>query len=409
MLRRATSTIETVNGGVIVPVIAASRFLSLFSVGVGFVVMTWLGAVAGSMQLVGQLFLAGSITTLGISAITGVLSDQRSRISLIRWGWMVRFSGLSLFLAGLFEHELLVPGLFAFSITTALSNALGASAMDSAFQNAIPLARRVHLSMRLEIVRQAGLICGMGGGGFLLHAFGALTPSLLLLVTLGLQIVLFETSLSRYADGPVRYGQGGALRFWLDGVRSAFRDVNLAASILVGSLLVSVAQLTNLLVPVFVKDTLDGESDLYGLLESAWSAGGAALLTIVSLRHFLARERLEFLALTVIGILMIAFAMSRSVPLLILIYALLGGFFALGKALCDGRLLALARTEEIGRVRSASVMLNSAAGVLIFLSPTVFPNDNAVLYYCIWGGIVTVTGLVTFVFVRRQKVKTISP
>jgi len=408
MLSRTGRPVPIGSEGAIVAVIAVSRFLSLFSVGLGFVVTTWLGAIVGSMQLVGQLFLAGSLTTFAVSAVIGSLADQRSRISLIRWAWAVRLAGIGVFILGVTTRQQPHLWLFAFSVTTALSNALGASAMDGAFQSAIPAERRIQLTMRFEIVRQAGLVCGMGAGGLLLHWLGALPPALLLLAVLLVQIVLFEFWLFRYADDAVTGGQG-VLRFWLDGVRSACREPHLLASILAGALLVTVAQLTNLLVPIFVRDTLAGGSDLYGLLESAWSAGGAALLLAVSLGSFLGRERLEFILLVMIGLLMIIFAMSRNLVLLVLVYAMLGGLFALGRAICEGRLLTLVKSQEIGRIRSASVMLNSAAGVLIFLSPGIFPGQNAVVFYCVWGGIVAFAGLVTFVISTRQKVKTISP
>src|SRR5690606_18265596 len=240
------------------------------------------------------------------------------------------------------------------------------------------------------------------------NAYHAFAPVSLLLVTLALQVALFEIWLSRYANGSCRNGQG-IWRFWLAGVRSACRNRHVAVSILAASLLFCIAQLTNLLAPVFVKETLERGSDLYGMLESAWSAGGAALLLLVSLNSAAAsRERVEFLLLIAIGLLMIVFAATRNIPSLVVLYAILGGLFSLTRALCDGRLLALVSTEEIGRVRSASVMLSSFTGIVIFLAPTIFRNEDVVLYYCIWGGIVALIGLVATFAGGGGKEKTIS-
>ena len=91
---------------------------------------------------------------------------------------------------------------------------------------------------------------------------------------------------------------------------------------------------------------------------------------------------------------MIVFAVTRDIAMLVVLYAILGGLFAFARALCDGRMLALARAEEIGRVRSASVMMTSVTGMVIYISPMFFPGTDAMLYYCIWGGFVAAAGVI---------------
>lgn len=131
------------NDVVVFVAIAASRFLSLFSVGLGFVAVAWLGASSGSLQLVGQLFFVSSLTTLGVSAFAGASADRGSRLSNLRWAWGLRAAALATLLGGIFAPKWLVAGLFAYSALGAISNSLGASAMDAAFQGAIPAAQRV--------------------------------------------------------------------------------------------------------------------------------------------------------------------------------------------------------------------------------------------------------------------------
>jgi MFS family permease len=384
---------------------AASRFLSLFSVGLGFVAVAWLGASSGSLQLVGQLFFVSSLTTLGVSAFAGASADRGSRLSNLRLAWGLRAAALGALLSGVLSPQWLVASLFAFSILGAFSNSLGASAMDAAFQGAIPAARRVQLAVRLELLRQSGLVCGTALSGYLLQASGATMVVWLLAIVLAIQILLFEAVLRSYLDVRAQSG-AGLLRFWLEGLGCAWRDRQLMLAMLTATLLFSVAQMTNLLVPIFVQDKLQEGSELYGLLEAAWSAGGAALLVLASVRKKVAAQgTLENLTLAAIGLLMVVFALSRSIALVVALYAVLGGLFSLGRALSEGRLLALASPEEVGRIRSASVMMTSGAGLVIFVLPSIMRSEDVVVYYCCWGVIVALAGACGYLAARQGAMK----
>lgn len=277
--------------------------------------------------------------------------------------------------------------------------------MDAAFQGAIPAAQRVQLAVRLEFLRQSGLVCGTALSGYLLHTSGASAVVLLLTVVLMIQIVLFEGLLRSYLN--VHWQRGvGLVGFWLAGIRFAVRDRPLMLAMLTATLLFSVTQMTNLLVPVFVQNNLEGGSEVYGLLEASWAAGGAALLALASLqKKALGLGALENLLLAAIGVLMIVFALSRNIALVVALYAMLGGLFSLGRALCEGRLLALAKPEEVGRIRSASVMMTSAAGLVIFLLPTIMRNEDVIVYYCSWGVILSLAGTCGYLAARQWAVK----
>lgn len=220
-----------------------------------------------------------------------------------------------------------------------------------------------------------------------------------------IQIVLFEGLLRSYLN--VHWQRGvGLVGFWLAGIRFAVRDRPLMLAMLTATLLFSVTQMTNLLVPVFVQNNLEGGSEVYGLLEASWAAGGAALLALASLqKKALGLGALENLLLAAIGVLMIVFALSRNIALVVALYAMLGGLFSLGRALCEGRLLALAKPEEVGRIRSASVMMTSAAGLVIFLLPTIMRNEDVIVYYCSWGVILSLAGTCGYLAARQWAVK----
>lgn len=376
--------------------IAASRFLSLFSVGLGFVCLVWLATTAYSIRLTGQIFLTGSLATVAISIFAGAIADQKSRLGSIRWAWVLRGCGIFLLVAGIGTEGWLVPCLFGYTLSSAVSASLGAGVMDAAFQGAISAEKRTDLAVKLEILRQLGLVCGMGLSGYLLETAGAIAPALLLVATFFAQVAIFEIWLRGYVPIPTHTKQN-VVRFWLQGVHSACRDRQLMICMFATSLLHSVAQMTNMLVPAFVKSTLHRDSGLYGLLEASWSAGGGVLLLLVSLqKRPLGKGRLEFILTGAIGVMMIVFAMTRNIAMLVALYAILGGLFSFTRALCDGRMLALARAEEIGRVRSATIMMTSLTGMTVYMSPMLFSGEDAVIYYCIWGGFVAVTGVVAY-------------
>ncbi|SDK39737.1 Transmembrane secretion effector [Agrobacterium fabrum] len=375
--------------------IMAFSFASFATIGLSLVVTSWIAAVEGSISLVGQLFFVSSATSFIFSIYAGVIVDSKNRLSVIRRGQALRFLGVAALTVGVLVSTP-APWLFAYATLFSLGTVLNAGALDGITQLAVDASQRMKLSIRVSICRQLGILSGTGLGGVLLHYFPTIWSVLLMVILMAIQFIIINRFFPDYQNEPAR-NPHDVVAGWKKGLRAMRGQRALTFTILNVGLFFSASQMANVLVPGFVKDTLGRGSDIYGLLEAAWAIGGGAILvTAAAQTKLFTAHRWELVILALVGIVMIAFATSRSVPVLVILYALLGGMFALGRAICDGRILILAKNEEIGRVRAATSMIISLLGMAIYISPTLIGIENAIYYYISWGVFISVTAIALF-------------
>ncbi|WP_298966733.1 MFS transporter [uncultured Roseibium sp.] len=369
-------------------------FASMFSIGLSLVVVSWIATVEGSIRLVGQLFFVGSATSLLFSIFAGVVSDSRNRLSVIRVGQGLRVFAVLVLAFGTLAAPTKIPWLFAYTFLFSIGTILNAGALDGIIQKAVVEQRRMKLSIRVSIGRQVGMFLGTGAGGLLLHHLDAGWSICVMGFLMVLQLFIIQTVFSAYQNGPQKRSVE-IFQAWKHGVSVILRDRKLSLSIVCIGLFFSTSQMANVLVPGFVKDTLNRGSDVYGLLETAWAVGGGAILaTAATQSKIFSKAHYELILLILVGILMVGFASLRNVPLLMITYALLGGMFALGRALCDGHVLVLAPNEEVGRIRATTTMIVSLFGMLIYIAPTLIGVSSTIPYYILWGLFVTTIGTV---------------
>ncbi len=373
--------------------VMAFSLASFTTIGLSLVVTSWIAAVEGSVFLVGQLFFASSTTALVFSIYAGVVTDRKNRLLIIRQGQSLRILGVCALVVATLGTSA-APWLFAYAVLFSLGTVLNAGALDGIVQLAVDEQQRMKLAIRVSICRQLGILCGTGLGGVSLHHLPAVWPVLLMAVLMMVQFVIISLFFADYQNAPSK-PPGHVISAWKGGLRAILGQPRLAFTILTIGLLFSASQMANVLVPGFVRDSLQQGSDVYGLLEMAWAAGGGAALATAAVRTRLSgAHRRELVILIMAGVAMVAFASSRSLPLLVAIYAILGGMFAWGRAICDGRILILAKKEEIGRVRAATSMVVSLLGMAIYVSPTIIGSEDAILYYVSWGVVLSVAGAV---------------
>ncbi len=364
---------------------------SFATIGLSLVVTSWIAAVEGSISLVGQLFFVSSATSLIFSIYAGAITDRKNRLSVIRRGQSLRLLGVAALAVGALDSPT-APWLFAYAVLFSVGTALNAGALDGIVQLAVSEQQRMKLSIRVSICRQIGILCGTGLGGVSLHYFPAIWSVLLMLVLMVVQFFIISKFFADYQNAPSKSPQD-IVSAWKEGVLAILKHRALAFTILNVGLFFSASQMANVLVPGFVKNTLQQGSDVYGLLETAWAVGGGAMLATAAVQTKLfGARRWELVILMLVGAAMVVFAASRSIPLLVVIYAMLGGMFALGRAICDGRILILAKNEEIGRVRAATSMVVSLLGMAIYISPTVIGIEDAIYYYVSWGVLISIVG-----------------
>ncbi|WP_170230550.1 MFS transporter [Roseibium hamelinense] len=385
--------------------VQAFSFASMATIGLSLVVTSWVAAELGSISLVGQLFFIGSATSLLFSIFAGVIVDTRNRYTVVQSGQALRLLGGAILVSGFLAPEFLRLGLFAYTLFFSLGTILNAGAVEGIVQRAVAELDRMKLTIRVSIARQVGMLCGTGLGGVLMHNATEIASVATMIGLMLFQFVLIFVFFAPYQNTPSKTSINVILS-WKQGLKAIWQQSQLLLAIASVGLFFSTSQMANVLMPGFVKYTLNQGSDIYGLLETAWAVGGGAMLATAAVQSRLLKSSLaEFAVLALIGVLMIVFASSRNIPLLVALYAGLGGLFALGRAICDGRILILARNEEIGRVRAATTMLISLFGMMIYISPTLLGLSNPTPYYIAWGAVMTLCGLFLIAFKAKRHLK----
>lgn len=376
----------------------AFLFLTFLFIGSSIVTAAWIAVEDSSIAVVGRIFLLSSLTGIGISMLGGVLTDSWNRKMVIRLGIIAQMIALVILLYGIEEGRNLPPFLYVFSVLNTAGMAVKAGAVDSVFQAIIYKEKRVTMSVRVSIVRQVGLAIGMGGGGVLLDQTSATLCILLLLVVSLSRFFISEVFLSRLKKIQ-RNAPSSPLRLWKEGLIYAASDRNIYLAILGVALTFSVAQMTNVLIPGFVQNELAAGSNVYGLLEMAWAIGGGTILLIAAFkRHTSPDSSIEALLMCLLGFCMILFSYLRFIPVLLLLYAIMGGLFSITRARFDGKILTFCPEDIMGRVRSTTSMLTNSVGMIIYLIPTVFSTTSVSTLYMIWGALILCLGLLIWLF-----------
>lgn len=371
----------------------AFLFLTFLFIGSSFVTIAWIAVEDESIATVGKIFLLSSVTGIFISILGGILTDSWNRKIVIRLGVITQIAALAILLYGLIQRHNLPPFLYIFSVLNTASMAVKAGAIDSVFQSIVCKEKRVSMSLRLSIIRQLGLAIGMGGSGFLLDKISAsFCVSLLLLISVT-RLLISEAFLLKLKKIK-RVSSPNPIRLWKEGFEYTISDKKLYIAILGIALTFSVAQMTNVLIPGFVKNDLSAGSNVYGSLEMAWSIGGGMILLLASFKHHNSPfSNIEGLLLCLLGSTMIIFSFLRFIPALIILYAIMGGLFSITRARFDGKLLTFCSEDMIGRVRATTSILTNIVGMVIYLIPTIFPISSISVLYTIWGAFILGLGL----------------
>ncbi|SES36195.1 Major Facilitator Superfamily protein [Vreelandella subterranea] len=375
----------------------AFLFLTFMSIGSSFVVIAWIAVEDSSIAVLGRIFLLSSITGIVISIAGGILTDSWNRKIVVRLGLITQTTALAILLFGITQRLNLPPFLYLFSVLNTASMAVKAGAIDSIFQSIICKEKRISMSVKVSIIRQLGLAIGMGGSGFLLeHTSASICVSLLLIVST-IRFFISEKFLINLKNIKNRKS-ANPLKLWTEGFSYAISDKNLYISIFGVSLTFSVAQMTNTLIPGFVQNELSASSNVYGLLEMAWSIGGGSILLIAAFKRYPSTlKNFEAFLLCLLGSTMVAFSFLRFIPALILLYAIMGGLFSITRARFDGKLLTHCSEDMIGRIRATTSVLTNSSGMIIYLIPTIFPITSVSILYTTWGAIIVLVGFIIWI------------
>ncbi|MGL5011347.1 MAG: MFS transporter, partial [Paracoccaceae bacterium] len=288
--------------------------LSSFNIGAYLVLVSWTAAeLTGDATLVSALFLLSLVLGLVIANVAGVLSDARNVRKTLVWANLLRIlAGLILAIA-LLQGVFLTLALYAFITIRAVGNAFIMTSGSVAFQQIFPEHDRPKRIAEIGILQQIGIAFGTGATGLLIALIGATSTAMILVF-----VTFAQTPLIRLfappatpAAAPGDTSQSFA-RKWRDGLSYVRQHPAILIPMIVLSATYSVAQLTNVMVPVFVQNDLGAGVATYGTMEMFWAIGGIFVLLLVrGFRPGGLSTPASLVLLSVTGLTMIAFALIR--------------------------------------------------------------------------------------------------
>lgn len=377
--------------------------LSSFNVGAYLVLLAWCAVEqTGDAKLVAIIFMMSLLLGAVSANVVGVMSDSSNTRRLLLSASGIRSVGAFFLFLALAGEIHIVTALLAFAIVRTLANAIIVTAGAVAFQQTFGLSSRTRRVAEIGIIRQAGIAMGTGLTGFLIESLGIASTALILAsVTIAQTplILLFTTRRSISSGDPTDSNPSNSLRRWKEGFVYLRHHRSVLVALIVLSATFSVAQLTNVLVPVFVQNDLSATADVYGALEMAWAIGGA--LALFAARLCLPAHpnlNLGLICLGLSGLGMAVFAMERTIWLVVLVYGILGGLFCLTRLISDSQILLEVETEIVGRVRAINLLLTNSIGVIIFALPFVISTSRVTGIYIVWGmALLLLSGIAAYV------------
>lgn len=323
------------------------------------VTLSWLiYELTGSGAMLGTLNLVRSIATLGLAPMAGVAIDRLpSRLLLYATnGWLFAISFIFGFVL-LFNAQVIWP-LYIFALLGGVAQAVSMPLSQTVIFSLVP---RAAAPSALALVQTGWAVMrsiGPALGGFLIVWFGPagnffVQASAYALVAL----TIVKLNLPRGQVDAASLRRGGSLR---EGLRYLADAPTTRAFLLMGWILpLFIIPIFSALPPIYAKDIFAGGPDTLGVLLSAVGVGGiAGGFVTASLGQFERRGLVQLAALFLLSLSLIGFALSTTLWMALICFAL-SGFFELIYLTTNQTLLQLSIPDALrGRV-TGIVSLNS--------------------------------------------------
>ncbi len=370
-------------------------FLSSFARGLYIVVVGWAAvSLTESVAATGRVFLIGHLVLLFLGPFAGVLVDKFSHSRIL-------FVGQALNLAA-FGIPVLAPQLGAqltiFHLyVVALLNGIGVLTMAGALERYLanstePEARRRAIAFA-GAVNNVSLVTGIFVAGYAIHYSSITTTFAIGGVTCVLVAMLSQLLPPNH--GPATSSASGS--YWRsisEGMSRIVSQRSLLVLSLVTSMSFSVGQLTNALLPGFVKLDLNLESDALAILDASWACGGI-LCSVLLAKYILevsSSARIACISLILLGFVTFIVSMVSILSFAAIFLFLMGFFFSSTRIVADALTLDACPAALVGRVRLNQQSLTSLFGVAMYLSPTILGAQSSQQLFSLWGLFICIFG-----------------
>lgn len=375
----------------------SGQSLSLIGTWIQRIAVPWLVyRLTGSAFLLGFVGFAGQIPTFLLAPFAGVLTDRWNRYHiLIITQVLSMLQALALALL-YFTNTIEVWNVLLLSIVQGCINAFDTPARQSFLvemvenkndlANAIALNSSMFNGARLVGPSIAGvLIASLGEGAcFLINGISYI------FVVISLLLMKIKPHIKRNKDTNI-------LRELKEGFAYTFGFPPIKSLILLLALISLMGIPYSVLIPVFAKDVFHGGSHTFGFLMAASGIGaliGAAYLA--SRKTVVGLEKIIPLAAVVFGLGLIAFSLSRSLPLSIILMIITGMGMLLQTACSNTILQTIADNDKRGRVMSFYTMAFMGTAPFGSLMAGSLASLIGAPGTLIFGGITCVAGALVF-------------
>lgn len=357
------------------------------------VVVGWLiYQVTRDPLALGLIGLAEVVPYVSVALVAGYIADRtdRRRISVVALGVLL-FAAVSLLGFSLLVPEpVAVWPFYAIIAVCGLARAFLQVARSALVSEIVPPALYANAATWRSSTWQLGMVAGPASGGVLFAAFGAqwtfAVNVLLVLVSLGAMLAV------RHSPTPLTAVGGSVLRNVALGMRFLRANQVILAALALDLVAVLFGGAVALM-PVFASDILGVGPRGMGALQAAPGAGAVLMAFTLAHRPPLRRAgRALLVAVTVFGLCIIGFGLSRSFPLSIALLFVSGAADNVSAVIRATMIQVLVPADMLGRISAVNAIFIGSSNELGAFESGVAARLLGAVPAVVFGGL---TALVT--------------
>lgn len=383
--------------------------LIYFNLGAYTVSASWaMLTITNNPGSIGCMLIVSSLCTLFAAPLLGVLVDRLG----FRWMTLIGqfislIVGLLPYIINHFYHHFYAIDLYCISFLFSISTILSLASFDRILKLSIPDNSLKKIRVLMGTYQQFALMIGTSASGFLISQYNVFNIFPIISIIATISLFVFFNLINNIHEPLNMHQRSNNLKvFFLDGIQHIFKDKHLLIAALSISIAYASAQVMNVNLPVFIKLEINGNSNLFGLCEMSWAAGG--IMSTLMLSYLLTKFKLDWLplfALFGLGFTMLLLGRLHYTSMILLTCMMIGILFNIARTLSDANLLTSCPSELIGRVRSNIIALTNLIGIIIYSIPII---AHAILPSTLYGVVGAMTMMLTFllfIFYKNVKVK----
>ena len=335
----------------------SGQSLSLIGTWITRIATSWLVyRLTGSAFLLGLVGFCGQIPTLLLTPIAGVIVDRRNRHRMLVVTQILSLLQSAALAALAFPGRLTVPWILGLQVAQGIINAFDTPARQSFVVEMIDNRDDLGNAIALNSTMVNGArIIGPSIGGALIALFGE--PWCFTIDAISYIAVLASLFAMRLTPAPPRPTRGRMIDDLTQGVRYVTGFPPVRTLLLLLAIVSTMGMPYTVLMPAIATGVLHGGAHTLGFLMTASGVGAVVgALYLASRSTVLGLGRVITIATFIFGGSLVAFALSRSLVVSLLILPFVGGGMMIETASTNTILQTLVSEEMRGRVMSFYTM-----------------------------------------------------